>query len=88
MKIGKVLIPMKSTIEKGSAVLELVLIAPIVVLVLVSFFKLFQKTTTKEFDLITIQKEEKEKLRQKQLALPILNRPCAIHPEICSGRKK
>ena len=79
---------MKRNTEKGSAATELVLIAPWVVLFLITFFKFFKVTTNLQIQEIKVQHENKKELSKIQLNAPVLERPCFVHPQICSGRKK
>ena len=67
---------------KGSAAVEFVLIFPVFLLVLCSFYQLFHVTTRKEFELIADQQEQKINLKKLQQAQSILEKPCVVHPSI------
>lgn len=74
--------------KKGSAATELVLVFPFVVLFVFSFYKLFWIATRQESKLADTQYQEWLDLRKRELAKPLLERPCEVNPKICAGRKK
>lgn len=74
--------------RKGSAVTEFVFIMPFILLILVSLFQLYQISTSHRIQLVNNFDQIKKKLREEELQLSILDRPCVVHPVICEGRTR
>lgn len=82
---------MKSIIDKriaGMASLELVLIAPLILFLLMAFWHFFSLNLTLQSREIELQDRAKRELRKRELSLPLLKRPCLIHPKICGGKER
>lgn len=72
--------------KKGSAVTELILIFPLLLMLITALWNFFILTTAKRNHLIAQEYGAKKELRQKSLRLAIKDRPCLVHPKICAGR--
>ena len=76
--------------QTGSAAVEMVAVFVFAILILGGFFHLFQLGHKKQRDIVVRQQKEAANLHEKQMAVPILERPCQVaHPAIkalCEGR--
>lgn len=79
---------MRLSTDHGNATVEFILIAPFFVFILMSFFHLYQKGIGQQKKVISDRVRTKQDLLHEQNNRPILERPCAVDPVICDGRKK
>ena len=93
MKTGGILLRKTFNINnKGSAAVEMAAVFIFVFLILGGFYHLFYIGRDKQKELILRQQEEVKNLRENELKVPILERPCQVENPIiralCEGRKK
>lgn len=77
--------------NKGSAAVEMAFVIPFAVVILAGFYFLFEWGHKKQRDLVLHQQKEVTDLHKRQMAVPVLERPCLVHPSIktlCEGRSK
>lgn len=79
---------MRKTNKMGMAAIELILILPLVLVFCWGFMSLFKIATERRVALMAAEHLQKERRLREELALPVLDRPCAVHPLICAGRKQ
>ncbi|MDP2600311.1 MAG: hypothetical protein Q8P84_06220 [Deltaproteobacteria bacterium] len=76
--------------RKGSAAVEMAFVIPFAVVILAGFYFLFQWGHGKQRDLVIRQQADAIRLHKRQMAVPVLERPCQVqHPAIkalCEGR--
>ncbi len=79
---------MQSNTDRGNATVELMLIVPFFVMILMSFYHLYQKGIGQQKKVIANRLHAKQELLREQNDRPILERPCVVDAAICEGRKK
>lgn len=67
---------------KGSAAVEIAFVIPMVCFLLLGFYRLFYLAHRQQGLLIQRQYHDVVDLHQKQMALPILERPCVVNEVI------
>lgn len=77
---------MKPITEKGSAVLEFMVILPIFLFCLGVYWRFVRASSALEWKIISEQQKYWEDLKTREASLPVSKRPCLAHQEICAQR--